>query len=363
MSSLADSKQIEADEVILQQEVKASLDEKILKLCAGLRAKGLVAHAESLENKFVTYKAAANTHLYRAHDEDGEDLVNAAHPDGDVNMGDGEHGDVETILSKHKKIVDIVQKTPNGKLASVVAQCKIVLGQVGSDESAETDDEKKSKAIVGQAKKAFDALCAEIVKNVGQDADQFKSLNSQFNAMTEKFNRIPSAAAIDKLSAILMQADAVIADLSRDSNLLIDLFKAYWLDEYPEANQQGSINISKKYLKKFTTETKRLQGVLASAKNQLNGIAQEVPSENNPFTTKAQDFLNTLGQWKTAIDSDQENTPQDKQQADAWINAKAAAISDLLEQIKGAKLTPEVAEQQLTNIVKDFSQFKTTWVG
>lgn len=127
MAALEELKPAESDEVIV--ESKGSLDENILKLCNGLRGQGLDSYAESLEKKFITYKAAANTHLYRAHDEDGVDLINAAHPDGDVNMGDGERGDVETIVSHQKKMIDVVQKTPTGKLASYVEQCKIVLGQ------------------------------------------------------------------------------------------------------------------------------------------------------------------------------------------------------------------------------------------
>lgn len=104
-----------------------SIANSITTLCSNLRSKGFNKYADNLEQKFLTY--AANVHLYRAHDEDGEDIINAAHPDGDPNMGDGEHGDVETILSKHKKIVDVVNKQPTGKLAKYVSQCKIVLGQ------------------------------------------------------------------------------------------------------------------------------------------------------------------------------------------------------------------------------------------
>jgi len=106
----------------------ASFEQNILKLCCELRTKGFERHAASLETKFLALKTA-KVHLYRAHDEDGEDLVHAAHPDGDVNMGDGELGDVETTVSKHKKIVDVVNKQPTGKLAAYVAQCKMVLGQ------------------------------------------------------------------------------------------------------------------------------------------------------------------------------------------------------------------------------------------
>ena len=126
MDSLTKNAVKEADVVVMD---RISFDENILKLCSGLRAKGFDKHADGIERKFLAYKTAANTHLYRAHDEDGEDLINAAHPDGDPNMGDGEHGDVETILSKHKKIVDVIQKEPTGKLGFYVEQCKIALGE------------------------------------------------------------------------------------------------------------------------------------------------------------------------------------------------------------------------------------------
>lgn len=123
----------EDSKVALEQEIKleseVSFDESILKLCSGLRAKGFDKNADALEEKFLAFKAAANTHLYRAHDEDGEDVIHFAHPDGDAHTNDGDLGDVETITSKHKKIVDVVQKAPTGKLAVYVKQCKVVLAQ------------------------------------------------------------------------------------------------------------------------------------------------------------------------------------------------------------------------------------------
>lgn len=109
------------------------IDEKILSLCSKLREEGFNKQAEGLESKFLTYKSAA-THLYHVHNEEGEDLVNAAHPDGDNHLVDAADGlgDVETILSRHKKIIDVVNKEPKGKLATnkllgYVKQCNAVL--------------------------------------------------------------------------------------------------------------------------------------------------------------------------------------------------------------------------------------------
>jgi hypothetical protein len=118
------------DSIILSSET-SSLSASILKLCSKLRTEGFSRYADELEEKFLQYKAA-KVHLYRAHDEDGEDLVERAHPDGDVKIVDevsDNNGDVETIVSRHKKIVDIMGKEPTGKLGSYVAACKIALGQ------------------------------------------------------------------------------------------------------------------------------------------------------------------------------------------------------------------------------------------
>src|SRR4029077_15179675 len=85
--------------------VSDNFEENVLKLSTGLRAKGFSKYADELESRFLVYKEA-KTHLYRAHNEDGEDIVNEAHPDGDVHIADATdgHGDLHTTLSKHKKI-------------------------------------------------------------------------------------------------------------------------------------------------------------------------------------------------------------------------------------------------------------------
>lgn len=118
---------------LLASDAKKELtvSEKILSLCVKLRSEGFEKQAENLENKFLLYKAAT-THLYRVFDEDGEDLINAAHPDGEVKVEDAQdgHGIVETVVTEHNKLLDKVNKTPTGKLASLskyVEQCKIVL--------------------------------------------------------------------------------------------------------------------------------------------------------------------------------------------------------------------------------------------
>ena len=92
----------------------------IMLLASGLRAKGLVTQADELESKAVAYKTA-ETHLYRVHDEDGDDLLDFAYPDGDVEIVPTKNqlGKVWTPQSQQKAIRDVVDKSPTGKLAEI----------------------------------------------------------------------------------------------------------------------------------------------------------------------------------------------------------------------------------------------------
>lgn len=112
--------EINIKELLTDDTVKeVSIDEKILSLCSKLRQEGFSKQADGLESKFLFYRSAS-VHIYNTHNEKGEDLVDAAHPDGDNAICDAtdDLGDVETIVSEHKKLVDIINKDPKGKLAT-----------------------------------------------------------------------------------------------------------------------------------------------------------------------------------------------------------------------------------------------------
>ncbi len=125
-------------ELLADDMVKETgVDEKILSLCSRLRQEGFNKQADGIESKFLIYKSAA-VHLYNTHDETGEDVINFAHPDGDNAICDAGMGlgDVETILSRHKKMVDVVTKEPKGKLASkknskITKKADVVIADIG----------------------------------------------------------------------------------------------------------------------------------------------------------------------------------------------------------------------------------------
>jgi hypothetical protein len=108
-----------AQEVQKEPELTGDLVADVAILAENLRTKGYVKQASELERKLVLFKQA-EVHLYNVHGEEGEDVLNFAHKDGDVEIvpAQEERGKVETVQSAAKKILEVVQKTPTGKFAS-----------------------------------------------------------------------------------------------------------------------------------------------------------------------------------------------------------------------------------------------------
>jgi hypothetical protein len=100
-----------ATQVTTQYSSTNNLFLDLIKLAEGLRAKGFVQNAEVLEEKIFAYKKASEQYNSELH---------AAHPDGDITMGEASDGlgDVETLESAHEKIVEVVKKNPTGKQAA-----------------------------------------------------------------------------------------------------------------------------------------------------------------------------------------------------------------------------------------------------
>jgi hypothetical protein len=112
----------------------------IIKLCEGLRSFGFTKQAEEIELKFLLFKKASADN-YNTSKEVGEDLVEAAHPEGSHTI-ENVLGDavVETIVDQKKKIEDIVNKKPTGKFASnkdIVEAVKLSLGGVAEFSAAD----------------------------------------------------------------------------------------------------------------------------------------------------------------------------------------------------------------------------------
>ncbi len=96
----------------------SDLMQNIIKLCIALRAEGLVKEAAEVETNFFNYKKAQT--LYEVTKEKGEDLVDAAHPQGSHKLEglDSEEAVVEDIVDRHNKMKAVVDKKPTGKYSS-----------------------------------------------------------------------------------------------------------------------------------------------------------------------------------------------------------------------------------------------------
>jgi hypothetical protein len=127
-------------------------------LAESLRARGYSKQANDLEQKFMLFKQA-EVHLYHVHDEEGEDLLDFAHKDGDVEVAPAqeERGKVETVQSAAKKILEVVRKQPTGKFAS-----KTGLKKVAQQPALEDP----VKAAENHVKGVFDALKKALILKI-----------------------------------------------------------------------------------------------------------------------------------------------------------------------------------------------------
>ncbi len=203
----------------LGQDLEPTKDlvQNILKLCDGLRASGFEKQADALEFKFVQFKKEANE-LYNTSKEVGEDLVDAAHPKGSYKL-EGVAGDatVETIIDQKKKIQDIVNKKPTGKLANnkdIIKAVKIVLAQVVdkpvTDEDVEryarTDAVSKLRDIPPELNKAMTVInnkmnTTTLKTSFSKDLSDINSLVGSVSAETITVTDVDNV--ISKLKSML----------------------------------------------------------------------------------------------------------------------------------------------------------------
>lgn len=153
----------------------------IMRLAHGLRAKGFEKQANELEKKAVVYKVA-ETHLYRVHDEDGEDLLDFAYPDGDVEVAPSKSnlGKVWTPQSQQKAILDVVKKQP--KVAELANEIKRVAQEpITEAEKIRFENQKKINNV-------FDGLKKYIRHYVRPGFNKFGNFDNELNNIANKLN-------------------------------------------------------------------------------------------------------------------------------------------------------------------------------
>ena len=103
----------------------------VAKFAAALRKKGYVEEADGIEQKMFMLKQAESQY-YDVFNEEGEDLIEFAHQDGEAEVApsSGGHGVVETEITGHQKRLNVVNKKPTGKYASEITNMLLLASEV-----------------------------------------------------------------------------------------------------------------------------------------------------------------------------------------------------------------------------------------
>lgn len=164
---------------------------KILKLSQQLRSSGYSKYADELEYKFLILKKSENA-IYSVFKELGEDLVDAAHPDGSHKLKDVEGDSVfETITDQQKKIKEKIQKEPTGKMSVASAVALIKSASIGKS-VLEALFGAVEKGIAAVAKKGGKAATKQIDKQLVKDlAEEYaeKSVREAISAAGRELSK------------------------------------------------------------------------------------------------------------------------------------------------------------------------------
>jgi hypothetical protein len=355
MKELSNSAPIENDAVELQERrAEQTVNESILKLCSSLRSSGLTARADSVENKFLSYLQAANTHLYRVHDEDGEDLVDQAHPEGDHHVEDGDLGDVETIVSKHKKIVDVITKEPTGKLANYVLQCKIALG--ASFLAQAQDITNTYYDIANDALDKFHSAYDNVKIGMGDDAgenDQF------FSALKDVLDKRNVHTMVDSdFAASLTNAMNDLKDAIEPSFLghPIDSIFSPGKQEEKQKAVQKYFPALKNYADRFAAAIRKIEQ--AEGKVEEAKETQEAKYVDPEYKNSVIQKLNGLITELTVYGQNQKVSSNPS--SAKYVPVQITEIKGLIEQIQQGDMTKELSDH-VSKVEAEVNKFAKDW--
>lgn len=296
--------------------ISENLTENVIKLCSGLRKSGMIKQAEELENKFFIYKKAEA--LYDVSGETGDDLVDAAHPNGSHKLEnvDGPESVVETILEQHKKNLEVVNKKPTGKLASnkdILSAVKIALAQDVTYVMKQQYAINALKYFDGIINKA-DSLMKTYMPTDSNHLEVWKDLIADMNNFTvTSLNKDMSASNANKLK------DKVEVLQRNFTN------KGIWLD-----SQYGD----KQWFKDVANALNQARGAAVYAMDIMSGmhdsyIASEeakkekakvdaVQDQSNKLIETKKRLMNQLNKWVSMI-SDSQYSDKQKNAANKWL--------------------------------------------
>lgn len=185
-----------------------SLMDNVLKLCAGLRERGFEKQANELEVNLVNYKRAQS--LYQTSNETGEDLIHDAHPKGSHKLEgvDADEAVVEDILDQMAKAIQMVEKSPTGKLSTNAAinNVKQVLAQSTEKKNSSEVSPSLSGLTPTQLEGIINGNVSKVISVVARVAEMVKPEMTVFSDVTRKVDAIQQAGqntTIDSLQEMI----------------------------------------------------------------------------------------------------------------------------------------------------------------
>lgn len=320
------------------------LTENLLKLCSGLRASGFEKQADELESKFVGYKRAQS--LYGVSNEEGDDLVHAAHPKGSHKLEDVDSKEAvfEDILDRHNQFVNVVNKKPVGKLSSsrhVIDTVKVILAQAATAEQFQSAIQNAVKEINNN------------VNTVSRLADKELTFSTQQYA--DAISQLTQNPTIDNLKEAQTWLSKFRTRLDPEGLLHYATLGASGLSEDTWRGVQGLLNkadVAVKNAISWRGQLKDLQfeqGALPPASPATSVQVGEVSNVADPVVGKGSNLINTLKAYQ-AIGTVAKNSA-----AMNWIKSQMKEIQDVMTRYNGAEATG-----QLDRVKKSLEQEMNT---
>lgn len=276
--------------VKLDLTASSNLMENILKLCSGLRLYGFDKQANELELNFLKYKKA-NT-LYETSKETGDDLINAAHPNGShkVDVLGDDLAVVETILDRHLKMLKVLDKKPTGKLVSsnIINSVKKALAE---------DNEYKE----------FISIISDFSKFIGYISDNFNLVQRKVDKSTLLRSLIPHRLITDEAKIIRIKDEIqnivrskaftsrTISEIVEMMNKIIVLLKDVKITQESNLTLEQKLGLIKK---------------MESFIIQLNNLSVKVQSKNENLYLNKPDDVKKVDNTKVVV-TPAANTTQD----------------------------------------------------
>lgn len=225
----------------------------IVKLCSGLRQSGFNKYADELESNFLALKMSSS--IYETSKETGEDLVDAAHPDGSHELEDID-GDslIETIIDQQLADLEMAGRNPTGKMsnAQAINSVRVVLGQVGAVKPGTVEDAKlKSvKELFRKMTNGLINLLSKVLQRVGYSDSSFiydytDYIKQGIDVFTKDLQNIDSAFSTKNnatitLTRCLSWANRIVSNLDEPSLAGVKSSVQHGANFY--ANQLGTVN-------------------------------------------------------------------------------------------------------------------------